>query len=58
MITKKTPEEIEILKEAGGILGRMLRELAAALKPGMTTLDVDDMAMELVEKYQGLVLLQ
>jgi Xaa-Pro aminopeptidase len=37
MITKKTPEEIEILKEAGGILGRMLREIAAALKPGMTT---------------------
>ncbi len=52
MITKKTPEEIEILKEAGGILGSMLRALAAALKPGMTTLDVDDMAMELVEKYQ------
>lgn len=52
MITKKTAEEIEILKEAGGILGRMLRELAAVLKPGMTTLDIDDMAMELVEKYQ------
>lgn len=51
MITKKSPEEIEILKEAGGILGRILRELAAALKPGMTTLDIDDMAMELVEKY-------
>jgi methionyl aminopeptidase len=52
MITKKSPEEIEILKEAGGILGRILRELAAALKSGMTTLDIDDMAMELVEKYQ------
>ena len=52
MITKKTAEEIEILKEAGGILGRMLRELVAVLKPGMTTLDIDDMAMELVEKYQ------
>ena len=52
MITKKTPEEIEILKEAGAILARTLREIAAALKPGMTTLDVDDIAMELVEKYQ------
>lgn len=51
MTTKKTPAEIEVLKEAGGILGRMLRELGDALKPGMTTLDVDDMAMELVEKY-------
>lgn len=52
MITKKTPEEIEVLKEAGAILARTLREIAAALKPGMTTLDVDDIAMELVEKYQ------
>lgn len=52
MITKKSPEEIEVLKIAGGILGRILRELGEALKPGMTTLDVDDMAMELVEKYK------
>lgn len=52
MITKKTAEEIETLKIAGGILGTMLRELGAALKPGMTTLDVDDIAMELTEKYQ------
>ena len=48
MITKKTPEEIEVLKEAGAILARTLREIAVALKPGMTTLDVDDIAMELV----------
>jgi methionyl aminopeptidase len=52
MITKKTPTEIEVLKVAGSILGKMLRELAAALKPGMTTLDIDDLAMELVEKYE------
>ncbi len=51
MITKKSPEEIEVLKEAGGILASILRALADALKPGMTTLDIDDMAMELVEKY-------
>jgi methionyl aminopeptidase len=52
MITKKTPEEIEILKEAGGILGTILRELGNSLEVGMTTLDIDDLAMELVEKYQ------
>ncbi len=52
MITKKSPEEIELLKEAGAILGRILRELGDSLKPGMTTLDIDDMAMELAEKYQ------
>lgn len=52
MITKKTPTEIETLKEAGAILGTMLREIAAALKPGMSTMDVDDIAMELVDKYK------
>ena len=52
MITKKSPEEIEVLKKAGGILGRILHELGESLIPGMTTLDIDDMAMELVEKYQ------
>lgn len=52
MITKKTKAEIELLKEAGGILGTMLRRLGDSLKPGMTTLDIDDLAMELAEKYQ------
>jgi methionyl aminopeptidase len=52
MITKKTPEEIGILKEAGGILGTILRTLGDSLEVGMTTLDIDDLAMELVEKYQ------
>jgi methionyl aminopeptidase len=51
MITKKSPEEIEILKEAGGILGRILKEIGEAVKPGMTTLDIDDLAMEKVEEY-------
>jgi methionyl aminopeptidase len=52
MITKKSPEEVEVLKIAGGILGTILRTLGDTLKPGMTTLDVDDMAMELAEKYK------
>ncbi len=52
MITKKSPEEIEVLKTAGGILGTILRTLGDSVKPGMTTLDIDDMAMELAEKYQ------
>lgn len=52
MITKKSSEEIEVLKEAGAILGTILRELGNSLKEGMSTLDIDDLAMELVEKYQ------
>src|SRR6056297_907197 len=52
MISKKTPEEIAILKEGGVILAKMLKELGAACVPGATTLDLDDLAMELAEKHQ------
>ncbi|MCA9365334.1 type I methionyl aminopeptidase [Candidatus Kaiserbacteria bacterium] len=50
MIAKKTPEEIEVLKEAGHILAKILKTLAGEVKSGMTTLDIDDRAMELLEE--------
>jgi len=50
-IKKKSPEEIEVLREAGRILANMLKRLGEAAKPGITTLDLDDLAMELVEEY-------
>ena len=52
MINKKTPEEIEVLKEAGSILATMLREIAKEAVPGATTLSLDDRAMQLVEEYE------
>lgn len=51
MITLKSPEEIEILKEGGTILAAILDELELLAKPGNTTLDIDDRAMELMEEY-------
>lgn len=51
MITKKSPEEIIILREAGGILAKILKELALVAVAGNSTLDIDDRAMELVEEY-------
>lgn len=51
MATKKTPAEIKLLTKGGSILARILRELAASLKPGMSTEDINDLALELVEKY-------
>lgn len=52
MIAKKTAAEIEVLAEAGNILGTILRTLGRAAQPGTSTLDLDDMAMELTEEYQ------
>ncbi|MEZ4195444.1 MAG: type I methionyl aminopeptidase [Candidatus Paceibacterota bacterium] len=51
MITKKTPEEILRLKEAGAMLAKFLKELSKVAIAGNTTLDIDDRAMELCEEY-------
>ena len=51
MITIKTAEDIEILREGGVILARILNELEKLVVPGNTSLDIDDRAMELIEEY-------
>lgn len=51
MITKKTPEEIAKLRIAGGILAKILKTLARESLVGVSTLDLDDRAMELIEEY-------
>lgn len=50
-IKKKTDAEIAVLREAGRILAKILKRLGEAAKAGVTTLDLDDLAMELVEEY-------
>jgi len=50
-ITIKTPEDIALLREGGKILASILDELENEAKVGSTTLDIDDRAMELMEKY-------
>ena len=57
MITKKTPEEIEVLKEAGAVLARILKEVAKEALPGVSTLALDDKAMELAETYNAVPIL-
>lgn len=51
MITLKTEEEIEVLREGGRILAKILNELEKMVVVGNSTLDVDDKAMELIEHY-------
>lgn len=47
----KTSEEITRLRKGGRILAQILRTLAEELKPGMSTEDINDRALELVEKF-------
>jgi len=49
MITLKAPHEIEVMREAGRKLARVLSALKAEVKPGVKTLDLDTRARELIE---------
>ena len=52
VISLKTQDELAILREAGGILAKIVRELTCSLKPGMTTRELDHEAQKLIEKYK------
>lgn len=52
MITKKTHEEILILREAGNILANILAKLADEAKPGNSTEHLNDVAISLCEEFR------
>src|SRR3990167_6010199 len=52
MINLKTQKEIEIMREGGRILADILRKLEEAVKPGITTNDLEKLARELVLSYK------
>lgn len=47
-VTIKTPEEIAILREGGKRHAFILNELAKAVRPGVSTKDLDDLAARLI----------
>ena len=51
MIHIKTGEEIKIMAEGGKILATVLNQIAAMVKPGITTLELDGAAEALILKY-------
>ena len=46
-IILKSPAELRVMREAGLVVARTVRELIAAMKPGMTTRDLDNLAAAL-----------
>jgi len=49
MITIKSASEIESMRRGGRILASVLASLSAVLKPGMTTLEMDEMAAQQIK---------
>lgn len=50
-ISIKSAREATLMREAGRILAKVHEELAAALKPGMSTMDVDRLGEKLIRGY-------
>ena len=51
MVTIKSEREIELMREAGKILAKVHEELGKALKPGMTTKEIDRLGEELIRGF-------
>jgi len=53
MIKLKTAEEIKILKEGGRILAEILAEISALVMPGISTVELEKQAINLIKKASG-----
>jgi methionyl aminopeptidase len=51
MIPIKTREEIEMMRQSALIVSRTLGEIAKRIKPGVTTLELDQMAEEMIRDH-------
>lgn len=52
-ITIKTPEEVKIIAAGGRMLSEIRNAVAAAVKPGIKTADLENIACSLIEKTGG-----
>lgn len=50
-VTIKSAREIELMREAGRILEKVHEELAKAVRPGISTKDIDILGEELIRSY-------
>ena len=50
-VTIKSQREIDLMREAGKLLARVHEELGKALKPGMSTYEIDRLGEELIRGY-------
>ncbi|MEK7185860.1 MAG: M24 family metallopeptidase, partial [Patescibacteria group bacterium] len=48
MINIKTKEEIDKMREGGAILSKVLREVLNSIKPGVSEIEIDQLAEKLI----------
>ena len=53
MIQLKSSREIDIMAQGGAILAQTVTQLAAAVRPGVSTLDLDAVAEEFIRSHEG-----
>lgn len=54
MIYLKTEDEIELLRQANLLVGKTLGEIARMIKPGITTLQIDQLADTYIRDYHAI----
>ena len=54
MIQIKSREEIELMRESALIVSRTLGEIAKVIKPGISTLELDKIAEEIIRRPAGI----
>jgi len=52
-IKLKSADEIQLMRLAGAVTGKVLDEVAAFIKPGLTTRQIDNFAAERIKSYEG-----
>ena len=50
MVIIKTKEQIEMMKEAGEILAEVHRNIKEMIKPGVTTMEIDNLVEEILKE--------
>ena len=53
MVYTKTEEQVALMKEAALLVSKTLSQVATQLKPGMTTLDIDQFCMQYVKDHKA-----
>jgi len=54
MVSRRSPEELEKMRVAGQIVGRVLTRISAVAAPGVTTLELDAVAESMIREAGGI----